>query len=176
MPDGNTFGNIRAANDIWERDRHRAGALYCQRPGRRRDRITCNNCQHSWRKREEKKTDVAIAAHMVADARMGEFDVAMLISGDSDLVPPVEMVAAMPNRRVVAAFPPSRKSHDLRRAAGASTDISRAALRKSQLADSVALPNGMRRCGRILGADRSAPPPTSGLHTVLAGADGHTAA
>jgi hypothetical protein len=85
-----------------------------------------------------------VAAHMVADAHLGTFDVAMLISGDSDLVPPVDMVANMLNRRVVATFPPRRKSHDLRRAAGASIDISRAALRSSQLAGTVVLPNGMK--------------------------------
>lgn len=106
--------------------------------------ITCKNCSCTWQKREEKKTDVAIAAHMVADAHRGTFDMAMLFSGDSDLVPPVEIVKAMSNRRVVAAFPPKRKSRDLRRAAGASVDVSRAALAKSQLPQSVALGNGTK--------------------------------
>jgi uncharacterized LabA/DUF88 family protein len=95
-------------------------------------------------KREEKKTDVAIAAHMVAGAHLGAHDVAMLVSGDSDLVPPVEMVASMSNRRVVATFPPHRQSHDLRRAAGASTNISQTVLRNSQLPNTIVLPNGMK--------------------------------
>ena len=43
-------------------------------------------------KTEEKGSDVNIAAHMLLDAFRDEYDCAVLISGDSDLKTPVEMV------------------------------------------------------------------------------------
>ncbi len=43
-------------------------------------------------KTEEKGSDVNIAAHMLLDAFRNEYDCAVLVSGDSDLKTPVEMV------------------------------------------------------------------------------------
>lgn len=37
-------------------------------------------------------TDVNIACHLLADAMDGRFGVALLMSGDSDLVPPVRII------------------------------------------------------------------------------------
>jgi uncharacterized LabA/DUF88 family protein len=106
--------------------------------------VTCKKCNHTKRKPEEKKTDVAISAHMVADAYKGTAEAALLISGDSDLVPPVEIVSAIPNRRVIATFPPKRKSHDLGNAAGAHINIAEAHLRKAQLPETITLPSGVQ--------------------------------
>lgn len=52
--------------------------------------VTCNVCQHSWRNDNEKMTDVNIATQMLSDAYNDRFDTAILISGDSDLVPPLK--------------------------------------------------------------------------------------
>jgi uncharacterized LabA/DUF88 family protein len=43
-------------------------------------------------KTEEKGSDVNIAAHMVNDGHKGRYEVAILISNDSDLVEPIRMV------------------------------------------------------------------------------------
>lgn len=106
--------------------------------------VTCKNCNHTRQKPEEKKTDVAIAAHMVADAYSGLAEAALLVSGDSDMVPPVEIISAIPKRRVIATFPPKRKSHDLRKAAGAAINIAESDLRQSQLPQTVTLPSGVQ--------------------------------
>jgi uncharacterized LabA/DUF88 family protein len=106
--------------------------------------VKCKNCNHVKRKPEEKKTDVAIATHMVADAYSGTAQAALLISGDSDLVPPVDIVSAIRKRRVIATFPPRRKSDDLRRAAGAHINIAEADLRQAQLPETITLPSGIQ--------------------------------
>lgn len=55
--------------------------------------VTCraNGCKYSYL--EEKKTDTNIAVNMMADAFAGRCDNMYLVSGDSDLQPPVEWIA-----------------------------------------------------------------------------------
>lgn len=43
-------------------------------------------------KTEEKGSDVNLATHLVNDAHLGRFEVAVVISGDSDLLGPVKIV------------------------------------------------------------------------------------
>lgn len=54
--------------------------------------IECNNCGHQWQISNEKMTDVNIATHLLTDAFLDIYDTAILISGDSDLVPPIKAV------------------------------------------------------------------------------------
>lgn len=92
---------------------------------------------------EEKKTDVNISTEMVADAFLNRFDVAILVSGDSDLVPPIEAIRQhQPHKRVVVAFPPARSSEDLRRVAHAWFWINERKFRVSLLPNPVVKPNG----------------------------------
>lgn len=77
---------------------------------------SCNGCARTWKRQEEKMTDVGIAAHMLRDAYRDEFDVAILVSADTDLVPAVKMITRDPEHRgkkVVVARPPMRRSHML---------------------------------------------------------------
>lgn len=92
---------------------------------------------------EEKKTDVNISTEMVADAFLDRFDVAILVSGDSDLVPPIKAICQHhPHKRVVVAFPPARSSADLRKVAHGSFWINECKLRVSLLPNPVVKPNG----------------------------------
>lgn len=69
----------------------------------------CKNCGASWKQHEEKETDVNIAIQMVADAYDDEFDICYLISADTDLVPPLELIKAKhPAKEIVAVSPPNR--------------------------------------------------------------------
>ncbi len=69
----------------------------------------CYRCNHQWTDHEEKETDVRIALRMMEDAMDGLFDRAILISGDSDLVPVVETVLRRwPDKRILVAVPPGR--------------------------------------------------------------------
>ena len=103
----------------------------------------CSHCGNVARIPEEKKTDVNIASHMLVDAFTGQFDMAFLVSGDSDLVPPIEMMRQHhPAVRVIVAFPPGRTSDDLKKIAHASFWINEKTLRISQLPSPVTKPNG----------------------------------
>lgn len=88
-------------------------------------------------------TDVRIAVELMRDAYDDAFDVALLISGDSDLAPAVEAVkAGRPGKRVIVAFPPDRESKKLESVASASFRIGRKKLVDSQLPDEVPKPDG----------------------------------
>lgn len=103
----------------------------------------CRRCAYEFEMPEEKKTDVNISTQMVVDAFLDRFDVAILISGDSDLVPPIEAIRQyQPQKRVVVAFPPARTSEDLKRAAHAWFWINEQKLRLSLLPNPVVKPNG----------------------------------
>lgn len=64
----------------------------------------------------QKATDVAIASRMVADVSNDHYDVAVLISGDGDFVPAVEMVQDYGKRVEVASFSHCLSSELSRRA------------------------------------------------------------
>ena len=105
----------------------------------------CRNCGTSWVIAEEKKTDVLIASQMLMDAADLACDQIMLISGDSDLVPPLHIIRdRFCAVRVTVAFPPGRRSIDLQRYAHAYFQIGLANLRRSQLPDVVVTPAGVR--------------------------------
>lgn len=74
----------------------------------------CGRCGHKAYHPQEKKTDVNIATQLICDAVADEFDTAVLVTADSDLVPAVEAVRRLrPDKRVIAAFPPNRYSREL---------------------------------------------------------------
>ena len=52
----------------------------------------CPFCKRTWKRPEEKMTDVNIAVEMLTDAQQDLFDVAVLLSADSDLAGPVERI------------------------------------------------------------------------------------
>ncbi len=69
---------------------------------------------------------------------LDRFDTALVISADSDLCPAIRSLKRLcPAKKVVAAFPPNRRSDDLRRAADATFTIGVAKFRKAQLPNKV---------------------------------------
>jgi uncharacterized LabA/DUF88 family protein len=70
--------------------------------------IECGNCGHNWNISNEKMTDVNIATHIIIDAFHDKYDTAILISGDSDLVPPIKAVHQNFPNKVVSVFFPSQ--------------------------------------------------------------------
>lgn len=103
----------------------------------------CSSCGATWQGHEEKLTDVNIAVQLLGDAQDDAFDTALLVSGDSDLTPPVtEVRRRYPAKRVVVAFPPGRHSAQLSQAANAAFTIGRKKLQDSQFPETVSKADG----------------------------------
>ena len=82
---------------------------------------------------EEKMTDVNIAVEMLGDAHANTIDTAILVSADGDLTGAVRALTERYDKRVVVAFPPGRRSNELREASTSHMAIGADALRNSQL-------------------------------------------
>jgi uncharacterized LabA/DUF88 family protein len=105
--------------------------------------ITCTKCGHIMLKPNEKMTDVNIAVEMLADAFMDSFDVAILISADSDLTGPIKHIRKLfPQKQVIIAFPPSRFSYELQKVANATFPIGRKKFAESMFPDNVIKKDG----------------------------------
>lgn len=75
----------------------------------------CPFCKGSISRPEEKKTDVNISIRMLDDCMTKSTDIVSLVSADSDLVPPIELIQRrFPDISIKVYFPPSNFSNDLK--------------------------------------------------------------
>jgi hypothetical protein len=106
-------------------------------------RCLCGRDYRSW---EEKETDVALGAMMVADAAIGKADITLLISADTDLAPALVAVRLVaPAQRIYLAMPPgnTRPSSHLTSVGNIGNFfINGPTLRGAQLPDVVVAPGG----------------------------------
>ena len=88
-------------------------------------------------------TDVNIATQMIIDAYHDKYDMAMLISGDSDLVPPIKSIMEnFNNKRIFVAFPPKRHNNSVNLVSKGSLVIGRKKLADSQFDDEITKKDG----------------------------------
>jgi len=67
----------------------------------------CPRCARSWRGHEEKETDVNLAIGMLDGAYRDEFEHALLVSRDSDLVPAIRLMRVrFPEKGLTLVAPP----------------------------------------------------------------------
>jgi len=86
----------------------------------------CHSCSATIDVFKEKMTDVNIAVELLTDAFQDNFDVALIISADSDLKGPIQKTKELfPEKRIVVAFPPGRSSVELKNTADACFHIGR---------------------------------------------------
>jgi len=98
----------------------------------------CRPCGHRWTVFEEKETDVNIAISLVEDAVGDCYDTAILVSGDSDLIPAIRATKRIaPRKRVVVAFPPNRHSAEMKRVADGFLHVGIDKVRNAQLPEQV---------------------------------------
>lgn len=71
-------------------------------------------CGRTFVKHEEKETDVAIALKLIEIFLTNKCDVAVLVTGDTDLAPAVRAAHRLfPSKKILFAFPPYRKNSEL---------------------------------------------------------------
>lgn len=105
--------------------------------------IECLNCGHNWSISNEKMTDVNIATHLLVDAFTDKYDTAILISGDSDLVPPLkEIHNIFKNKAVSVFFPPERHNNTVAGAAKGSQTIGKKKIKDHQFPINVTKKDG----------------------------------
>jgi uncharacterized LabA/DUF88 family protein len=74
----------------------------------------CKTCKKEGEKYEEKETDVNIAVKLVELAFMDQADIFVIVSGDTDLIPGVDVVRRQfPHKKVFVIFPYKRKNTDI---------------------------------------------------------------
>lgn len=107
--------------------------------------IECKRCGNVWKSAKEKMTDVNIATAIIVDAFKENYDMAMLISGDSDLTPPIKEVHNLfKNTRVFIAFPPKRHNSSMAIVAKGSLIIGRKKLVDAQFDEEVISKTGFK--------------------------------
>ncbi|MEP0814590.1 MAG: NYN domain-containing protein, partial [bacterium] len=81
----------------------------------------------------EKMTDVNLAKELLCDLFLDRFDVALLVTADSDLLPVLELAKAeFPRKFILPVFPPARASKELEQEAGTKFNIGENILRQAQ--------------------------------------------
>jgi uncharacterized LabA/DUF88 family protein len=119
--------------------------MICRKCYRVSTDIACARCGAVTVLPEEKKSDVNIATQMLKDAYENLFDVAYLISADSDMIPPIEVIRSMsPSKGVIVFFPPKRFSVELKNAVNNQFFVTPAMLRQSRMPEEIKKPNGDR--------------------------------
>lgn len=84
----------------------------------------CQTCGTVWEVYEEEAVDTAIVADMVAMAARGEYRVAVLVSGDSDFIPALEVATTFGAKVYVASWGREHGlSRELEEAAAVSVDL-----------------------------------------------------
>lgn len=77
--------------------------------------IICRSCNGSHDTYKEKESDVRVATRMISDVVNDKCDISILVSGDSDLIPPIEFIKDhKPTHKIFVYFPPKRESSSLR--------------------------------------------------------------
>lgn len=105
--------------------------------------VWCGCCNEERVTFEEKMTDVNIASQILCDFEDDKLDTAVVVSGDSDLVTPIQIALERnPTKRVVVAFPPRRVSKHLQQVASHWFKMSESALSDSQFPDTLLVAGG----------------------------------
>lgn len=98
----------------------------------------------SW---EEKETDVNIAIGILEGAFLDQFDTAVLVTGDGDIVPAIRAVRRLcPTKQIRMLFPVGRASEELKLIAHSYSKIKESHLQTCQLPREVTLSDGYVVC------------------------------
>ena len=111
----------------------------------KRKESPCPHCGLMIRRYEEKETDVAIAVGLIELFHQAQCDIAVVVTGDSDITPAVRTAASLfPDRPVLACFPYNRQSLELKEVVSVAFQATKEAYARHQFPDPFILPDGRR--------------------------------
>jgi len=106
--------------------------------------VYCKECNKYFKAREEKQTDVNIASYIIKEAVLDNYDAAILITNDTDLVPAIKAVKEVfPKKKVGILFPFGRWSSELHQLCDFTKYTIEKDLSKCQSPNQVVLPTGV---------------------------------
>ncbi|MCI0435004.1 MAG: NYN domain-containing protein [Gemmatimonadetes bacterium] len=109
----------------------------------KRKDITCPRCLKSFTRHEEKETDVALAMKLVEVFVTDECDTAVLVTGDTDLIPSVRTLnLILPRSQIGVAFPVLRQNIELQRTANYWFRINQKDIQRAQFPPDFVLSDG----------------------------------
>ena len=109
----------------------------------RRINRTCQICKNDYITYEEKQTDVNIAIHVFRTAMENRYDEAIIISGDSDLIPSIHAVKeSFTDKKIGVVIPIGGRAKELIQIADFHRKMKVKHLAMSQFSDSITLSNG----------------------------------
>ncbi len=93
-------------------------------------------CKEQFQTFEEKETDVNIAIHLLKLAFLDTYDTAVILSGDSDLIPAIEAVKSVfPHKTIRVVIPIARSAESMKKVCDGHHKMKEKHLRSSQLPD-----------------------------------------
>lgn len=96
----------------------------------------CHKCLQTFNRREEKETDVAIAARLFEILCLDKCDTVVLVTGDTDIIPALKTAQdVFPKKEIVFLMPYKRHNKELAVLASRHFDISSQNYTKHQFAD-----------------------------------------
>ncbi|HOV12864.1 MAG TPA: NYN domain-containing protein [Spirochaetota bacterium] len=100
--------------------------------------VTCKVCKKIFSKHDEKQTDVNIAIQLIKSAYLDEYDVAYVLSGDSDLIPSIKAIKSLfPQKKIRVIIPFGRSANELSNECEKSMKIKRHHLDQSLFSDNI---------------------------------------
>lgn len=103
----------------------------------------CTKCNRYYNTYEEKRTDVNIAINLFKEALHDNYDIAIIISGDSDLIPAIESAkSAFPEKQFGIVTPINRSAEELKHAAHFHMKMKEKHLMSCRFDDDVTLTDG----------------------------------
>jgi uncharacterized LabA/DUF88 family protein len=104
----------------------------------------CNLCHQYYITHEEKRSDVNVALFLFNSAVKNEFDKAIIVSGDSDMIPSIDMIKAeYPEKKVGVMVPFGLMAREIRNAADFQLKMKLEHLENSRLTERVLTASGV---------------------------------
>jgi len=109
----------------------------------KKKQIPCGHCGQKIKRYEEKETDVALAVKLMELLVTDQCDTAMLMTGDTDIVPAVHAAQNLfPQKTIGFLLPYKRHNQELAKLVSLHIEIKKEAYARHQFPDPFVTPNG----------------------------------